>query len=53
MTFEVREPVLHSTPIDSLRPTQMTVGMREVAQKRQAWRKYDPTRPFGVKRKEF
>jgi len=44
MTFEVREPVLHSTPIDSLRPTQMTVGMREVAQKRQAWRKYDPKR---------
>lgn len=42
MTYEVREPVLHSTPIASLRPTQMTVGMREVEQKRQAWRKYDP-----------
>jgi hypothetical protein len=42
MTYEVREPVLHSTAIDSLRPTQITVGMREVSEKRQAWRKHDP-----------
>lgn len=33
----VREPVLHSTPISDLRPTQMTVGMREVKEKRKRW----------------
>jgi hypothetical protein len=33
-----REPVLHSTPISGLRPTQMTVGMREVEEKRKVWR---------------
>jgi hypothetical protein len=33
-----REPILHPVKIDDLRPTQMTVGMREVAQKRQEWR---------------
>jgi hypothetical protein len=42
MTYEVREPVLHSTPIEDLRPTQITVGMREVAAKQEAWRKYEP-----------
>src|SRR3974390_2826828 len=35
-----REPVLHPTPILSLRPTQMTVGMREVKEKRQRWREH-------------
>jgi len=34
----VREPVLHPVPINDLRPTQITVGMREVASKRKAWR---------------
>jgi len=29
-----REPILHPIPILSLRPTQMTVGMREVKEKR-------------------
>jgi hypothetical protein len=33
-----REPILHMVPILSLRPTQMTVGMREVAEKRERWR---------------
>jgi hypothetical protein len=33
-----REPVLHPIPILSLRPTQMTVGMREVEEKRRRWR---------------
>jgi hypothetical protein len=41
MTYVVREPVLHSTPIAALRPTQMTVGMREVAEKRKTWRAHD------------
>ena len=34
----VREPILHPTPIAELRPTQMTVGFREVAEKRREWR---------------
>jgi hypothetical protein len=33
-----REPLLHPVPIQNLRPTQMTVGYREVAQKRLEWR---------------
>jgi hypothetical protein len=33
-----REPLLHPVPILSLRPTQMTVGMREVKEKRHRWR---------------
>jgi hypothetical protein len=33
-----REPILHPTPILSLRPTQMTVGIREVKEKRKRWR---------------
>ena len=32
------EPLLHPVKIDDLRPTQMTVGLREVARKRHAWR---------------
>ena len=32
------EPLLRPTPIAELRPTQITVGMREVRAKRQAWR---------------
>jgi len=33
-----REPILHPVPIEDLRPTQMTVGFREVAEKRREWR---------------
>ena len=33
-----REPILKPVPILSLRPTQMTVGMREVKEKRQRFR---------------
>ena len=32
------EPILHPIAIKALRPTQMTVGMREVDRKRAAWR---------------
>lgn len=34
----VREPRLHPVPIPDLRPTQITVGMREVNEKREQWR---------------
>jgi hypothetical protein len=34
----VREPVLTPVTIADLRPTQITVGMREVATKRERWR---------------
>jgi hypothetical protein len=34
----IREPIYHSTPLSNLRPTQITVGMREVEEKRQRWR---------------
>ena len=33
------EPVLHPVPIREMRPTQMTVGLREVRGKREEWRK--------------
>jgi hypothetical protein len=36
--MSAREPTLHPVPIDELRPTQITVGMREVHQKRARWR---------------
>ena len=36
----VREPIVNPIPILSLRPTQMTVGMREVKEKRQRWREH-------------
>ena len=32
------DPVLNPVPISELRPTQMTVGLREVAEKRREWR---------------
>jgi hypothetical protein len=35
----VREPVLMPVAIMDLRPTQITIGMREVEAKRNAWRK--------------
>jgi hypothetical protein len=34
----VREPILNPVPIDELKPTQITVGFREVEQKRKEWR---------------
>jgi hypothetical protein len=34
----IREPLLTTVPIVDLRPTQMTVGMREVNAKRKRWR---------------
>ena len=34
------QPVLEPVSIDSLRPTQITVGMREVKEKRLRWRDY-------------
>ena len=36
----IREPILQPVPILSLRPTQMTVGMREVKEKRKRWREH-------------
>jgi hypothetical protein len=38
MTRDI-QPLLHPVDISTLRPTQMTVGMREVARKRAQWRK--------------
>jgi hypothetical protein len=37
----VREPVLHPVPLKELRPTQITVGMREVHAKQKAWKEQD------------
>jgi hypothetical protein len=34
----VREPIWKSTPLIELRPTQITVGLREVEAKRRGWR---------------
>src|SRR6476646_8302075 len=36
-----REPILQPIPILSLRPPQMTVGMREVNEKRKRWREHN------------
>ena len=36
--MSAREPRIKPVPIADLRPTQMTVGMREVAEKRKMWR---------------
>ena len=38
MTTTVRDPFVQPVPIGELRPTQITVGMREVAAKRARWR---------------
>jgi hypothetical protein len=35
-----REPRIHSVSITDLRPTQITVGMREVKAKRKSWREH-------------
>jgi hypothetical protein len=42
-----QSPVLHSVAIGDLRPTQMTVGMREVEQKRKQWRGLDTSKAGG------
>src|ERR1700684_3518889 len=44
----VREPIFKSTPLEELRPTQITVGMREVEEKRLRWRQ-----KHGTKAGEF
>jgi hypothetical protein len=36
--MHAREPILHPVPIAELRPTQITVGFRQVAAKRKEWR---------------
>jgi hypothetical protein len=38
MSYSIHEPSLHATSVLELRPTQMTLGMREVALKRKAWK---------------
>jgi hypothetical protein len=38
--MQVREPIIRPVQVDSLRPTQMTVGMREVDEKRKRWREH-------------
>lgn len=35
-----REPRIHAVPITALRPTQITVGMREVKAKQKSWREH-------------
>jgi hypothetical protein len=48
-----REPVIHPIPILSLRPTQMTVGMREVKEKRKRLREYWKAHKSAKKQGEF
>src|SRR6266702_5371287 len=48
-----REPILHPIPILSLRPTQMTVGMREVKEKRKRMREYWKEHKSKKKQGEF
>jgi hypothetical protein len=40
MHSHVREPLLEPIAIENLRPTQITVGMREVHEKRRRWREF-------------
>ena len=42
MAYHLREPILRATPLTELRPTQMTLGMREVAIKQALWKERDP-----------
>ena len=48
-----REPVLQPIPILELRPTQMTVGMREVKEKRKRLREYWKEHKSRKKQGEF
>jgi len=45
--YEVREPILHPVSIKDLRPTQITVGMREVDEKRRHWRELPEKERIG------
>ena len=40
----IRDPVLKPVPIQSLHPTQITVGMREVEAKRARWREKEDSK---------
>jgi hypothetical protein len=42
VSYRVAELALQPTPIVSLRPTQMTLGMHEVLLKRKSWAAHDP-----------
>jgi len=44
--MHVREPVLQTVSVKSLRPTQMSVGMREVEEKRKRWREHKKKEKF-------
>jgi hypothetical protein len=35
---EIREPILNPVPLKELRPTQITIGFREVSEHRRRWR---------------
>src|SRR5260370_9274241 len=48
-----REPTIQPIPILSLRPTQMTVGMREVKEKRKRLREYWKEHKSKKKQGEF
>ena len=48
-----RDPILHPVPIIDLRPTQITVGYREVAQKRRAWRERASDEAGGERAAEY
>lgn len=48
-----REPILQPIPILSLRPTQMTVGMIEVKEKRKRLREYWKEHPSRKKQGEY
>ena len=43
-----REPVVKPVPILSLKPTQLTVGIREVKEKRKLWREHKPKKRAEV-----
>ncbi|HMK78306.1 MAG TPA: ParB-like protein [Xanthobacteraceae bacterium] len=44
----VREPILKPIKIADLRPTQITVGMREVKEKRKRWREKEQDKKKGA-----
>ena len=46
--IDPREPVVTPIPVEELRPTQITVGMREVELKRQMIREQDARRKTGA-----
>jgi hypothetical protein len=48
-----REPLLNKARIKALRPTQITVGLREVAEKRAEWRRRAQQAPDGEKGAEY